>query len=263
MRVCVIGNSHVGMLIKSLAETPQDDLTCHFFAAPGAGPDVFAITPAGVLSTDDPALVKQFATFRMSTAVDLAACDLIVVVAMMASLFQIKPLLGDHVIHGWPGSRAALRNGKSGLLSEPALCAGLVERIRAGLSYRYVTAIRAVQSTPILVVREPAPSATLLDVPGKHPFLKRAAASGDALACQAVLTRAHLAAFAGTDNLTILDQPAQTLTPQGLTEHGFTAGAVRLDTRFAQPGSDVLHANATYGSLIWAQIRTAAAAQLP
>ncbi len=263
MKICIIGNSHAGMLIKSLADMPQDDMTCQFFAAPGTGPDVFTIDPAGVLSTRDPGLMKQFATYGMPPEVDLAACDVIVVVAMTATLFQIKPLLGDHLIHGWPGSRAAL--GKTGpdrppLLSEPALCAGLAARIRVGLTHRYVTAIRAGLTVPILLVREPAPSEAIFDTAGKHPFLKRAASSGDAQACQAVLTQAHQAAFAGFCNLTVLSQPPQSLTAQGLTRRTYTTGAVRLNTRFAQPDTDVIHANAEYGGIVWQQIRSAAAA---
>ncbi len=270
MRVCVIGNSHVGMLIKSLAEVPQDDLTCLFFAASGVGPDAFVIDGNGVLTTGDPRICRQFGLFNMPTTVDLAACDLIVIVAMTATLFHVKPLLGEHLVYGWPGFQAlagAMENPCGSalpqpILSEAAFVAGLPAHIRISLACRFVVEIRKRLAVPILIVREPAPSEALFDHLGKHPFLRRIARSGDLLAAAVALAQAHKLAFAGVDGLQVLVQPDVTLTPQGLTARAYRTGAVRLNVRFAQPVTDMIHVNAGYGGLVWQQIR-AAGAQLP
>ncbi len=261
MKVCVIGNSHAGMMVRALDVAPVPDLTCQFFASPGTGPVDFNLTPDGILNSSNPAVRAKLDAYGMQQEANLASFDLIVLVAMGGSVFTVQSLLGDHVVYGWPGAQAAVdalstNDPDDGppLLSRQAMTDAVVARIQNGLAHAYATAIRRFLSVPILVVTQPAPSVALLDMRGKFPQIRKMHRRGDGPSATGLLTEAQRIAFAKTSGVHVLMQPQDTLADRFLTRSEFTTGASRLKSGSQQPDDDMLHANARYGRLVWDQI---------
>ena len=265
MKVCLIGNSHVSMLVRTPDEQQAMGITVQVFAYPQTGPLIYEISENGTLSTDDPDICAQLEAIGQPNVVDLTALDAVAIVGMTATPFSVQSILADHMVHGWPASReqaeAARVTGaaplETPLLSRAALSACLLDTIERSLGFDYVQSIRKVSNVPILIVRQPSPSERIRDAETEFPNLRKVSKNGNGGLYLEVLTEAHAQAFRHAKRLAILEQPPETLVQNFLTMVEFGADAIRLSGANSHDATDVLHANRAYGDLVWAKIKAA------
>jgi len=247
MKLCVIGNSHAGMLVQAWRETPGGlDLT--FFARQGRGPEGVRLrgTELHAVRRDTRHALDKLG---MPQSVDVAGFDGFVIVAMTATIFTLMPMLWDHAVHGW-ASAASNRP----LVSRAALLASLRAGIEANIAHSMIAKIRRVGDAPILLVPQPNPCEDLLDGGARFPALRRVVARGEGPQAAALLRDAHAQVFHAMEGVTLLAQPEGTVAQDVLSARDYMRGAGRLNPEGRQPEEDMLHANARYGALVLGQI---------
>jgi len=262
MRLCVIGNSHVGMLRAAARDLGEDRPEITFFAKAGAGIEKASVE-GSVIAAQDRRLRAAQARFGMPQRVDVATFDATILVAGTASVYSALRILQDCRVSGWPSCVADRepddpRNRKPAhraLISDSAFVAALADQARAGVSFRFAEAFRRATDVPIFLVPQPYPSERVFEStrPAEYGFL-RARKTGDGAAISACLTRAIDQAFGGIGNLTVLHQPADTIAHGFTTARAFTRDAVRVDGDTAQHPADLLHVGPAYGKRVLARV---------
>lgn len=255
MRLCVIGNSHVGMLRAAVRELGADAPDVTFFAKAGAGLDRATIR-GPVIAAEDAGLREAQARFAMPQQVDVSDFDAVILVAGTVSVYSALRLLQSVHVSGWsagpgPGSDPYGR----ALVSEPAFVAALADEARAGISHRFATALRRASDVAMFLVPQPYPSARVLESarPQEFGFL-RARMRGEGNAIAECLARAIDAAFGEIDGLTVLHQPADTVAHGFTTAPAYTRDAVRVDGATPQFAADVLHVGPAFGTRVLARV---------
>lgn len=254
MRLCIIGNSHAGMLVQAARDAPPEGVELTFFARAGRGPEGVRVRN-GQLRAANREFRKSLARLGMPAAVDLAAQDAFLLVGMTATVFSLLPMLQTHRVFGWPADETDVERA---LVSEPALEAEAVAAIQAGLAADLLGKIRRASQAPVLLVAQPAPTEDALEAGARQSGLRRLHRRGQGAAVAALLARAHRRAFDGTPGVHLLAQPEATLAHGFLTRAEFMRGAGRLNPGGRQPEADILHANALYGALVLEQAVAAA-----
>ncbi|MEZ5721024.1 MAG: hypothetical protein R3D59_04700 [Paracoccaceae bacterium] len=258
MKLCVIGNSHVGMLRAAARNLGPDGPELTFFAKAGAGIEKATIEGT-VITARDPELRRAQARFGMPEAVDVARFDATVLVAGTASIYSALAILQDHRVSGWPSGAAPRdpsgapldRPADKPLVSESAFTAALADLTRDGVSYRFARAFRQASDVPIFVVPQPYPSERVFDStrPGAYGF-QRARRHGEGAAIATCLNTAIDRAFAEIGSVEVLHQPADTVAHGFTTARAFSRDAVRVDGDTAQHAEDLLHVGAAYGARV-------------
>lgn len=258
MKLCVIGNSHVGMIRAALNEPQGHVPDCTFFAKAGNGIERAAIHRT-VISAEDPELREAQARFGMPRAIDVAQFDAALIVAGTASIYTALTFLQDHRVSGWassiPGQSSAAQGAPARpLISEPAFTAALADQARTGYAFRFAQAFRNACDTPLIIVPQPFPSARVFEsyAPREYGF-HRARRHGEGPAVARSLGRAIDKAFLGLGNVTVLHQPADTVAHGFTTARAFTRDAVRVDGQTAQHPDDLLHVGPAFGTQVLAR----------
>jgi hypothetical protein len=262
MRLCVIGNSHVGMLRAAARDLGDDGPEITFFAKAGAGIENARVRGSVIAATDRELRAAQ-ARFGMPEKVDVAGYDATILVAGTASIYSALRILQACRVSGWPSCRAAPENvgprdprsPARALVSEPAFVAALTDHARAGASFRFAGAFRRASNVPIFLVPQPYPSERVFEStrPRDYGFL-RARGNGDGGAISACLNRAIDRAFGEIGNVAVLHQPADTIAHGFTTARAFTRDAVRVDGDTAQHAADLLHVGPAYGKRVLAGV---------
>ena len=257
MKLCVIGNSHVGMLRAAVRLLEPDSPEITFFAKAGAGLEN-ATLDGSVISARDPDLRRAQARFGMPEAVDTAAYDAVILVAGTASIYSALAILQDHRVSGWPSCAAHTdpdQSPQKALISEAAFTAALTDLARAGVSHRYAQALRQASDVPIFLVPQPYPSERVFDSDRPREFgFQRARRHGEGAAIAACLARAIDAAFAPIGGVTVLHQPPETVAHGFTTARAYTRDAVRVDGDTAQHAADLLHVGPAFGAQVLARV---------
>lgn len=258
MRLCVIGNSHVGMLRAAARQLGSDGPEITFFAKAGAGIEL-ATVQGSVIAAKDRELRAAQARFGMPERIDVARFDATLLVAGTASIYNALRILQDVRVSGWPSCAETSRSGTSSpsapsgktLISEPAFVATLADQARASVSFRFAEAFRRACDVPIFLVPQPYPSERVFEStrPREYVFL-RARRAGDGTAIAACLTRAIDEAFGEIGDVTVLHQPAETVAHGFTTARAFTRDAVRVDGDTAQHPADLLHVGPAFGKRV-------------
>ena len=258
MRLCVIGNSHVGMLRAAARGRGPDGPELTFFSKAGAGLEKAAIQGSTIAATD-PELRAAQARFGMPAAVDVSAFDATIFVAGTASIYSALRILQDFRVSGWPSdigkseadAECVSNPADRALVSESAFVAALADAARQGVSYLFAEALRRASATPMYLVPQPFPSERVFDTarPREFGFL-RARTNGDAAAIAACLNRALDAAFGEIDDVTVLHQPADTIAHGFTTARGYARDAVRVDGDTPQHATDLLHVGPAFGNRV-------------
>ncbi|MFC4730867.1 hypothetical protein ACFO5Z_04780 [Salipiger abyssi] len=263
MKLCVIGDSHVAMLMAALRDAGPGAPEVIWFAKPGLAEGEAALEGSR-LCARDPDLVTRLESLGTPPEVDLDGVDAVVFVGGTVSAFGAVRLLQGHRVSGWPSARALIAAAdtpsaaplKQPLISERAYLAALEGVIRESVTHRLVTGLREASAVPVCVVPQPLPSEAILETEKKYPVFKRVARHGDGPAVAASLIAAHERAFAGLSGVTVFRQPEESIAQGFLTARAYTRDAVRL-TAGAMPRDDVLHAGPALGALYLARIRAA------
>ncbi|MGR3320364.1 MAG: hypothetical protein ACU0DK_00350 [Pseudooceanicola sp.] len=267
MKLCLIGNSHVAMLMlahRDAALAREVSLTC--FAKPSGGPDS-AVLDGTRIAAPDADLRARLDSLGTPHELDLADFDAVVFVGETISVFSAVAMVRKHLVSDWPSARERITAEgdpltpppKRALMSPAALHAGLVMANRAKLTYRLAARLRDATDMPLIVLPQPYPAARITGQKAKYPMFHRIAKSGDGPALAAALTAAQADSFAGIRDITLLSQPRETIEAGFLTRNVFARGASRLSMKDTLPEDDVLHAGAEYGGLMLRRILAAAA----
>lgn len=262
MKVCVIGNSHAGMLVHAAKEGAAAGLELTYMARQGRGPEGIRLR-GKMLRAMRPETRRALARLNMPDRVKIDDFDAFVIVAMTATVFSIAPLLGAHSVYTWPSMRQLLSTAPDDetallerpFLSEAALIAALHQSIEDNIAFSVVQKIRRVSEVPIFLVAQPFPSETVMRSGSKQSGIKQLVRSGDAEAALGALETAHARVFDEFDHVMRLGQPVETVTQTCLTHADYTRGAGRLNTDGKQPDTDILHANAAYGALVFEALK--------
>ncbi|MDF1853858.1 hypothetical protein [Pseudooceanicola sp.] len=257
MKLCILGNSHVAMLMLADRAAPSDDLALTFFAKPAGGPEGARIDGTTLIA-EDPELQERLDAIGTPQRLDLMDFDAVVLVGEVISAFSAIALLRRHFVTGWPSAASHIAAqatplsapNKRALLSPAAFHAALVAANHAKLSHRLALEIRAACPLPLMLVPQPYPAARMLQDKAKYPVFRRVHQAGDGPHLAAALTRAQAESFVGIENLHLIAQPDETIAKHFFTRDDFSRGAMRLSLNQALPEDDVLHAGPDYGRLI-------------
>ena len=262
MRLCVIGNSHVGMLRAAARGLGPDGPELTFFAKAGAGLEKARIRGSTITATD-PDLRAAQARFGMPAAVDVATFDATIFVAGTASIYSALRILQSFRVSGWPSCDVEREDGAScgsnqrerALVSEPAFVATLADEARRGFSHTFASALRRASSGPMYLVPQPFPSERVFDTarPRDYGFL-RARMNGDGAAIAAGLKHAIDQAFGDIDDITVLHQPQDTVAHGFTTARAYARDAVRVDGDTPQHATDLLHVGPAFGQRVLARV---------
>ncbi|OWU81353.1 hypothetical protein [Phaeobacter sp. 22II1-1F12B] len=251
MKLCVIGNSHVSMIMR--ADPPEKfvDLDLTFFAQPGRGPEGIQLRDAEIHAVG-PDLCCVLRRLDMPDKLKLRDYDGFVLVGMTATVFAIMGMVADHRVFGWPGANTRV---EAPYISEAAILASLTAKIREVLSFDIVSKIRAVCDAPVVIAPQPYPSEAVLKKSSRFSALKAISEQGIGDKVAALLDQAHREVFEAVEGVTILPQPAKTIRHGFVTDETYMRGAGRLNAKSKQPANDILHANGKYGAMILGEIR--------
>ena len=262
MRLCVIGNSHVGMLRAAARDLGAGGPEIGFFSKAGPGLEKATIEGSTIAARDQGLAAAQ-ARFGMPAALDVSAFDAAVFVAGTASVYSALRILQDFRVSGWPSCVATRENPvPSGpepphraLVSEPAFVATLADAARAGISHTFATALRRASDVPMFLVPQPYPSELVFETARPRDFgFLRARAKGDGRAIAACLTRAIDEAFGDVGGVCILHQPEDTIAHGFTTARAYARDAVRVDGDTPQHPTDLLHVGPAFGKRVLARV---------
>lgn len=249
MKLCVIGNSHVGMLAEAARDAPPPGVDLTFFARSGRGPEGVRMR-GGRMRAVNPDFRRALAKMGMPEVLEIASFDAFVLVGMTATVFSLLPMLQTHRVFGWPAETEDLERP---LVSEAALEAELRAAIAGNLAADLLAKIRRASTAPVLLVPQPAPSEAVLYDGARHVGLRRIHRRQQGRVVMACLAHAHATALHDA-GLRVVAQPPETLAHDFLTAAHFMRGAGRLNPGGRQPEDDILHANGTYGELVLSQV---------
>lgn len=252
MKLCVIGNSHVGMLRGAMQRPGAEEIALTFFAKAGNGIDRATIR-GSVISAEDPDLAAAQERFGMPGEIDVDGFDGVIFVAGAVSVFHAMKIPIRHQVFGWPSQRR-MPNSLP-VISKAAYVAALADQARAGVSYRFARALRAASTVPMFLVPQPYPNAKVLkSIEPRDLIFRRIHVAGDGPALTAGLARALDRIAGEIDGFSVLHQPEETIAEGFLTAPAFTRDAVRVDGNTPQHGADLLHVGPAFGARVMERV---------
>lgn len=235
MKICCLGNSHVGMIKLGYDRYPDQFKGCDidFFAATRERLSSLKLND-GVLSTKEPVAVRQIAlTSGGRSEIRLADYDAFVVVALGYGLYNTISAFRRHRLAHWPKSRylispAVMRAACKGTVADSA-AANLIRKI---LSDR---------KAPIVLCAQPKPRET---VKNQIAIWRDIHHFGEEIIPCYEKDSADLAQELG---ITILQQPKPTEHGLYYTKNEFGAGALQLGTNAPRADDEPRHMNPIFG----------------
>lgn len=244
MKVCVIGNSHLGALKlardQGIADTNGAALT--FFGS-HAGTLRSLKLQDNCLVSDDPDVQKWLAfTSGGQTRIDPSLFDAVLVLGCGYGLGRAASVYRSHRL---PAHRTS---ADQELISEAALAAAVADILANTIGLRVMRLVkRAAPGKPVAFLPDPIPAKSIIR--GDAPWL----AAHDTLAMFHGLFKSSRKAVAKMVH--VVRQPLDTIE-QGFTAPQFTAGSVKMLPGFVQKhnADEPYHMNAQYGARILTQV---------
>jgi hypothetical protein len=248
-RVAVVGDSHVGAIKlgwdRLAARHPE--LKIEFFAAPGSHFNrisMFEPFKFGLPAESDSGTGARLDKLNGRRWIDLARADVVVLVGRDGGFMAAASLLADHDVDGLP-------EGRSRRLSHAAFdtfCDAIAEQSVPGGPWRGWGRPR------LFLLPRTRPAENLLRFRPKVMELRawrRLARTPGKLGAGLALYRDRLEPQLAAAGIGLLDQPAASLSDNGLTREDMTRGSLRIDGDDGHSEADATHANAEYGALFW------------
>jgi len=259
-RICIFGNSHLAALRSAHIATPR--------AWPSLKMTMIGAHKNGLLETRIDGTVMHpvgknakasFERLAGINVLDLAGFDAFVIAGCQIAFNQAANMW---VRARWPGlpsmaDQGDMIKGGPALVSQQMFRASLRHRLNATLGMRFARHLRAAMpDMPIYLTSQPRVAQSVVTtratMTASHRRLLRrgdAQVISDLFDDEAALTLAQIGGV-------FVPQPDATRHRHILTAKPFTEGAKRLSKtdRHAQPPTDVLHANATYGATVLDQL---------
>lgn len=254
IRVAVVGNSHVGAIKLGWerAAAAWPGIMVEFFAAPGVSYGrlkMVAPMRFGLPEDSPAALADRLTRINGRTDIDLSAVDAVLLVGQAGGIGAVVELLAEHDVDGLPEDDPKLTPRRLSAAAFDACCEAL-----AASSGRHRAAWRNWSRPQVFVLPRSRPSEVALRGPGHHPLHKDwRRLSGSPGKLEAGVTRYldHLERALAATGITLLRQPAASLSAHGLTREDMTRGSLRIDGDAGHGEDDATHANAEYGALFW------------
>ncbi len=250
MRICVFGNSHLGMLAAACHAAPPEGAELVFWGKRGLCSTDFSLN-GSTICAETADLRSSLGKLGVPDEIDLARFDALVFVGMTASVFTVAGLVSAHHVYGWPGTDKILSGSGHGpgFLSRSALADGLVRATEDDAAFRILERLRSATDAPAVVVPQPYPSVRAVRDNSKYTSLRQVLERGIGAEAVAVLSDSYQVAFGRLADTRVLLQPPGTVVHGFLTKVKFTRGAVRINFETKQSRKDILHANAAFGRL--------------
>lgn len=251
------------MLSNGCKALDADEVEVTTFAQAGRGPEDISFDGNNIQANG---LKLRETLDRLGTAhqLPLNSFDFLVLVSRTATLFDVLEVLKGYRVSDWKSTRRSgfvheildpdYQLGDPYLITEAALHACLLSRIRTNQTYSLCAQIRQVSAVPIFVVPAPLLAEQTPQLRPKLLGLKRALRGDDGQNIRLCLERAHDAAFQDIPDVVAIPQPAETIAHGCLTKTEFGRDSVRLASPHHHDETDILHAGAKMGALIMAEI---------
>lgn len=258
LNVVVFGNSHLAAVRDGYSRHdgrwPQLNLS---FVGAHQNGLAETICENDVLTPVSDDAKQSFARLGGGAAVDLSSVDAIVVTGCGCALSRAAWLYRKARWADLPSVKANPAPTQNwSLVSKPAFSAMVQTKLVEELAGRFIRILRRGTDKPIYLCSQPR-ATTGVEKVGKHSLdiLPKAIAAGDGAAL-AEMFEANAYTVCEALGVTYIPQNARTITRDLLTAPPFTKGAIRLSEkgRYAQPESDLIHANATYGKVVLDQV---------
>lgn len=257
MKICMIGDSHLAMMINAHKQQKTPGLDLMPVSWPRQYFDQLSLE-GSEFCAGGPELRADWKMLGLPQRINLASFDQVVFVSYTVTAFHAFVLLRDFAVSDWRDAEFLIKRLNSPIgspgdrrLITPALFkACLAGMIRDNSTFGFVDHLRKHSDVPIVIV--PAPY--LAEHTLKHRLrmwgLRQVLRKHDGAALADCLHEAHELAFAPFENLRILRQPAETVIRGCLTRETYREGAARMVSGDAHNADDILHAGPRLGALL-------------
>ena len=256
MKICMIGDSHLAMMVNAQKEQSFDGLEI----APVSWPRQFfdQLKWHGTeISAEGPELIGHWERSGLPPKIDLSDFDLLVFVSNTTTAFHAFTVLREHIVTGWNESELVVKtlNSPMGapddrrLMTQDALTACLTGCIKENHTYKFVDHVRQHCDIPIVVIPAPYLAESSLKRRKNLWGLKLVLRNKDGAALARSLHEAHEIAFGAFSNLKLLRQPEEAIVRGCLTKEIYREGARRFGSQALHGADDILHAGPLLGAL--------------
>ena len=257
MKICMIGDSHLAMLLNAQKKYPVKGLDITPVTWPQQFHDQFSLRGTN-LCADGAGLASFWRSGGLAPTIDLTAFDRLVFVSFTATAFNAFHILRTHAVSDWNDAEPVIKAldaplgdaGDRRLLTPAVFKQSLAGTIRENHSYKFIDQIRKHSAIPIAVVPAPFLAEHTLEHRPKLWGLRRVLRAKDGAALAQSLHDAHEIAFGPFADVSVLRQPQQTVTQGCLTAQEYREGAARYGTTVAHSANDILHAGPLLGQIL-------------
>lgn len=241
-RVCIIGNSHVAAWRVGMDLAPEWESACHteFFAGQSDLMRHVELRDGVLVPTSELTRRRMKIVSGEKTEIPLSEYTHFIVIGLGLNTVDPVETLRDFRLP--PFQQPEAEAGP--LISRPAFAA-LVESLARHSTAAYIAGlVRKASDAPVVMVPQPYPSETVLNV----PHWKRLGDSG-ALAHVVALFRASAAKVAKDLRCELLLQPASTVVKGHFTDKRYSTGSTRLGADDVEhPETEPFHMNGAFGA---------------
>lgn len=241
-RVCIIGNSHVAAWRVGMALVPEWMSACdtEYFAGQSDLMRHIELCDRVLVPTSE--LTRRRMKIVSGEKTEIALDDYSHFVVIGLGLNTVDPVETLREF-GLPPFQEAAADGAP-LISKAAFAALVESLARRSTAACIAGLVRKVTDARMVLVPQPYPSETVLNV----PHWKRLGDAG-ALGCAAELFRASAAKVAKELRCELLLQPSATVVKGHFTDKRYSTGSVRLGTESVEhPDAEPFHMNAAFGA---------------
>ena len=246
MKICMIGNSHIGALKlgwKQIRHSHRHEVS--FLGVPGVQIRNLAIEQGTVVPTSDNSR-KYFEKTLGAESIELDRYDVVVVVGCGLNLIGALSVTSRWRPYTLVDETARDDQTQFDLVSDRLFAEILSSKIRKSLANRYITKMARQGAARVLYVTTPLPSSEIRLKPQEDPVKDLVAgAHGPAVAS---LYRDAIEQVMGRDK--VVFPPADVLVDGAMTDMRYSRGSLRLDGKREHPEDDMHHMNADYGALV-------------
>lgn len=256
MKICMIGDSHLAMMINAQRQDPIDGLDITPVSWPRQWFDQVAFEGTEICA-NGAELAEDWDRCGLPARLDLSTFDKVVFVSYTITAFHAFVILGDHAVSGWNDASFLVKKlnsqlkgpGKRRLITPAVFRESLAGLIRENHTFGFVDHLRQHCDVPIVVIPAPYLAEHTLDHRKNLWGLKQVLRKRDGAVMVDALHDAHQMVFGSYSNLTLLRQPEESVVRGCLTSDVYRAGATRMGTGALHREDDILHAGPKLGRL--------------
>ncbi len=256
MKICMIGDSHLTMMINAHRQHPIENLDITPVSWPRQLFEQLAFEGTEICA-NGPELAEDWDRCGLPARLDLSNFDKVVFVSYTITAFHAFVILGDHAVSGWNDAGFLIKRlnsqlkgpGNRRLITPAVFGESLAGLIRENHTYKFIDHLRQYSEVPAVVIPAPYLAEHTLDYRKNLWGLKQVLHKHDGASMVEALHAAHEKVFGAYSNLTLLRQPEATVVRGCLTSDIYRAGATRMGTGTLHRKDDILHAGPKLGHL--------------